>query len=478
MNSPRRLRGIARDTMIALLVAGMALLTACGKEEPASTAATKPAKPAPVGGIGGTGFADNGIGGSGMSKEGPGGIGGTGLADRRAGGIGGTGMSEDRASGGTGLAEQPPGGIGGTGLADQRGGIGGTGLKDWGTIGMNGIGGTGIVGVVTGFGSILVNGIAVDVTAEQTKGLDVGDLVAIQADGKGDKPQARTVVAVPALEGPVQASDPDSGTLKVLGQRVHVTVGTLVPGGKFPAVGDTVRVNGLMRVNGTLEAANIEPGGKTARLSGTLEKRNGGWSVDNVPVQPGSVTNAQALLGKPVMVSGTWNGTALEAATLAPDPVAELMDRVAQVSVQGYLTSLASETVLMVGGTRLRVTATADIARRTAGSGGEPLVVLHGTVSANRTVTATSIRVVPLRAGPATGGAGSGGTTGTSDGSSGTSGSDNSGASAGPDRPGKAKATGNPWGGPPASPPKGPPDKSNGKGGCGSPPCGKGKGKS
>ncbi len=77
------------------------------------------------------------------------------------GGIGGTGIQERSSGiGGTGSAFKN-GGIGGTGSAIEKGGIGGSGDKV-----KDGIGGTGILGVITGFGSICVNRLEVHYSKE------------------------------------------------------------------------------------------------------------------------------------------------------------------------------------------------------------------------------------------------------------------------------------------------------------------------
>ena len=80
------------------------------------------------------------------------------------GGIGGTGIPLSRGIGGTGITANTSAGIGGTGISSAQAGIGGTGVTNKGIGGTgleanSGIGGTGIVGVITGFGSICVNGL-------------------------------------------------------------------------------------------------------------------------------------------------------------------------------------------------------------------------------------------------------------------------------------------------------------------------------
>ncbi len=96
----------------------------------------------------------------------------------------------------------------------------------------DGIGGTGIVGIVTGFGSVCVNGLEVaydDLTAIDSNGaadspvdLAVGQLVVVEATGRGDRLRAERIAARDAAVGPVFEIDPVRGALVVLGQDVRV----------------------------------------------------------------------------------------------------------------------------------------------------------------------------------------------------------------------------------------------------------------
>src|SRR5262249_41510449 len=99
-------------------------------------------------------------------------------ACRDPGGIGGTGI----VPGGTGGTGVDPGGTGGTGV--DPGGIGGTGQRAEAEIG--------VLGVITGFGSICVNGIEVHYDANTHVALN-GDLSSASALGIG---QVVSVLAV------------------------------------------------------------------------------------------------------------------------------------------------------------------------------------------------------------------------------------------------------------------------------------------
>jgi hypothetical protein len=154
-------------------------------------------------------------------------------------------------------------------VADR--GIGGTGAPRAAAATMQtadrGIGGTGIVGVVTGFGSIFVNGIEVeydgsatvdiDGTAASVSALRAGQLVAIQADGPATALQARTIAVRSAASGRIEALELGSGMLTIAGQPVTVPAGTW--GANRFGLGDWVRVSGLRGLDGTIVASRIDP---------------------------------------------------------------------------------------------------------------------------------------------------------------------------------------------------------------------------
>jgi hypothetical protein len=166
------------------------------------------------------------------------------------GGIGGTGYSEGAAAG-----EQ--GGIGGTGLS--------AGLDDE----TGGIGGTGIIGTVTGFGSIVVNGVHIDYPSRMTAttplggvraaaSLRVGHVVEVEAHRVGDRYQARNMRLRQSLAGSVEYYDPPLRRLRVNGQWVSFAERTRFDLAVDLRIGGRVAVSGLW--DGTLlRASYIEP---------------------------------------------------------------------------------------------------------------------------------------------------------------------------------------------------------------------------
>jgi hypothetical protein len=197
----------------------------------------------------------------------PGGIGGTGA---RTGGVGGTGVrSENGGVGGTGAPlPQRPGGTGGTGaVADgvdgtfiDHGGAGGTGAP---ILRPGGTGGTGIVGTITGFASICVNGLEVhfgkDVPVSENGApassahLAIGQVVAVEAFAGKRGLQAGRISILNVYEGPLTALPNASASLRVMGQPVRLAAGARVAEGLRP--GEPVRVSGLRDAKGEVVAA-------------------------------------------------------------------------------------------------------------------------------------------------------------------------------------------------------------------------------
>ena len=254
----------------------------------------------------------------------------------------------DSGIGGSGQIAQGEG-IGGAGLMPGSGGIGGTGAvaASGGTGG--GIGGTGIVGVITGFGSICVNGIRIhyDATtpvqelgkAAGSKRLAIGQLVAVEAAGVGGEVRARHIEVVSAVIGPVSEIDHGRGTLRVLGQNVRLTTGTALTNRDIK-IGDPVQVSGLRESNGTIVATRIEsaaPG--LAAVTGTVGQMDArGFRMHGLSVEATiKISGGNGLeSGRVARVTGTWDGNRLRAEEVKMKPVIPFEGRVSELSIEGY----------------------------------------------------------------------------------------------------------------------------------------------
>jgi hypothetical protein len=150
--------------------------------------------------------------------------------------------------------------------------------------GITGTGAFASLGTVTGFGSIIVNGIEYD-TSTATFTIDgdsngseddlaVGDIVLVRGtidDDNVTNGVAESVEFDDNVEGPIEAGsisidpvDPTAGTFVVLGQTVHFDSGTSYDDGISPpsidglSDGDIVEVSGLVRSDGGVQATRIE----------------------------------------------------------------------------------------------------------------------------------------------------------------------------------------------------------------------------
>jgi len=131
-------------------------------------------------------------------------------------------------------------------------------------------------GTITGFGSVVVNGVHYDTSAAEfiiddefgtQADLSVGEVVLVMGAIDGDDPTRGTALRVmydDSVDGPVQSYDASSGAIIVLGQTVHVTVDTLFGGATAPqdideiAVGQFLDIAGFRRSDGAFQATHIE----------------------------------------------------------------------------------------------------------------------------------------------------------------------------------------------------------------------------
>ncbi len=186
-------------------------------------------------------------------------------------------------------------------------GIGGTGVAPEGPAGGDrGIGGTGFVGTIQRFGSIVVNDrritygpnvpVTIDGQRRSARDLRVGHVVRVAArpDSTGLVTDAITVVS--EVIGPVTAVDRD--TIEVLGQKI--VIASAQPRGAWRK-GQRVAVSGLRRLDGSIAASLIEPRGPgLSRVLGILEQDADGFWIGGLKLLHAD----QAQLGRRVLVTG------------------------------------------------------------------------------------------------------------------------------------------------------------------------------
>ncbi len=201
------------------------------------------------------------------------GIGGTGapILQNQGSGIGGTGAPALKSSGsgigGTGapISKNTGSGLGGTGAIANGSGIGGTGQKTDNQASI-------IIGTITGFGSICVNGVEIHYSSStpvqvngepaNTEQLAIGQMVSVTVSGTGIEVIAQDIHVMNVVVGPITEVDPHLNRVKVLGQQIQLSEKTHVSSDNTGTAklqkGDFVQVSGLRQPSGQIIASRID----------------------------------------------------------------------------------------------------------------------------------------------------------------------------------------------------------------------------
>ena len=244
------------------------------------------------------------------------------------------------------------------------------------------------VGTITGFGSVIVNGIRFDdsaavITINDQSGtraqLKVGMVVAVEGSVAAcPNPEIALCEGVAAqirfrnnLEGPITLLNRLTNTIQVMGREVQFDADTLVEGGSSPdinglALGDIVAISGLeeqLRIRARLvqRLGQFVAGTTPMQALGTVANLNladGSCTVDGVPVSflglaAESLPQGGLAQGQYVQVSGTGSGTGL----ITADRI-QLRDRIsypdaALVQLEGFVSDYVSVADFVVADQRV-----------------------------------------------------------------------------------------------------------------------------
>ena len=207
-----------------------------------------------------------------------------------------------------------------------------------------GIGGTGIVGTMVAAGSVLINGLRVEVP-DATRIVDNGGIggtgalipgraMTIVASARRDRLESRRIDVTDPLVGVLRGT---RGALTLNGTSVTVEPGAV--GGTL--VGRRVAASGIWQADGSLRASILRPvADQPDSVSGTVIGAPAtGWRIGQTPVQPPA--NGRLIAGQYATLKGAYNGTRLTAETVELGrfrPGTSLN----QLSVEGYLEPIAS----------------------------------------------------------------------------------------------------------------------------------------
>ena len=233
-------------------------------------------------------------------------------------------------------------------------------------------------GQITGFGSVIVNGVRYDDSravvldddgnASSRDELKLGMSVEIQGgatsdDGKGPRCDAREIRHGAELLGPVSAIDAAARTLVVIGQTVRVTDGTviddrLVGGFAGIVVGAVLEIHGrLDAAAGVYTATRVSPrlAAEAFRIRGIVSSLDvaaktfaiGGATISYAGVVPAPSALADGARVKVRLattpVAGVWIATRVSDGSHRPDDADE-------VELEGTITAFTSVTSFSVNG--------------------------------------------------------------------------------------------------------------------------------
>lgn len=285
------------------------------------------------------------------------------------------------ANGAVAHAEAPDGPPG----PDPVGGIGGTGL----TAALAPDDEAAVVGTITRFGSVCVNGehvryesdtpTTLDGIADTQRSLQLGQVVRLNVRRDGGELVARRIDVVDAVVGPVTERDEAGRWFAVMGRRVFLGPHTMFgnAGPAVPEIGVRIAASGIPRADGRLFTTRVQAAATASQafVSGMLTELDGRLlEVEGVAVRLAVGDLPPDLeVGTEVSVRGTWSGDILEADEIVADPLYTSDVAPALVSVEGYLDRCVGPGGHAIGGLAVRLPA--DVApavwvgRRVIGAG-------------------------------------------------------------------------------------------------------------
>jgi Domain of unknown function (DUF5666) len=280
--------------------------------------------------------------------------------------------------------------------------------------------GTLSVGVITGFGSVYVDGVryetssaevTMDGVAATPAQLRVGQYVEAKGHAQGDAHHAEIIRYHNVLEGPITAIDPAASSFVAMGQTVLVTSDTSLGDAILPAsidglaIGDVVEVSGVVPLSGPIDATRVdikpdggpyEVTGYVAGVDGTLHVFDiNALAVDYSAASMSDFPTGLPAVGDLVLVKGfafASNGSflATEVELRSNDCLRPGPGDV--VEVEGLIANFVSATDFEVAGMRVTTTAATTYEHGTVGDlAGGIMVRVKGATDARGALVASRI---------------------------------------------------------------------------------------
>lgn len=252
-----------------------------------------------------------------------------------------------------------------------------------------GSGGTGaaISGPITGFGSIIVNGVRIDDSSaritlddDRTGGSDVDLKLGMMVDVEGERNAdgmtgtASSISARSFLQGPVAAIDAAGNSFTTLGVTVAVTSRTVFDGVGLTGldalrVNDAVEVHGIPDQSGGLKATRVEriPATPEVRLTGIVQQGAdasdfvvNGYTIHYQPADLIDLPNGISP-GMLVRIKGNLSGNSVDAGSIRLVRIAPPVKNSQHIDMEGVVTAITSASQFEVNGLPVVVAAGAKV---------------------------------------------------------------------------------------------------------------------
>ncbi len=233
-------------------------------------------------------------------------------------------------------------------------GLGGTGIQMAQVQPGDGLGGTGIIGTISGFGSIIVNGLELEFDHSTSVGNDgrptsldelrVGQVIQGVARQKDGRMHLESLDIQHAVSGPITAVDTLEQTMTVLGQNIRLNLaGDKAATDAFKTLrkGDLVSVSGLRLSDGTIVASRVDQHSDDGRIV----VRGQAASVTDSSVRVGMLDVALTpdnAISKPVTGGRVLVSGRMISGKFVPDVITggaglPFAGKVGEVSLEGYV---------------------------------------------------------------------------------------------------------------------------------------------
>jgi hypothetical protein len=239
-------------------------------------------------------------------------------------------------------------------------------------------------GPISGFGSIIVNGVRIDNSTATTilddddtgqdSDLKLGMMVEVESDtdANGNPSRATAVHARSLVQGPISTINAAGNQFTVLGMTVRVTARTVFDGITGLASlnpGDGVEVHGIADASGGVKATRIERKASAvtnARVTGKVQSPDSSsFMINGVKVlyQQTNLVNLPngVKAGMMVRVKGTLSSSEIVAAKVRAVRFGSGFKHNQRVEVEGIVTAFTSTTSFEVNGLAVTVPAGAKV---------------------------------------------------------------------------------------------------------------------